>query len=96
MTRKTNTYSNQATSTVAEAIDKTESLDNFFSDLVKEVKEKYTDHDTRLITVAGTIKNCVESMAPTTNNPIWAPLVKAQIAQYINFKELAEEFLECY
>lgn len=91
-----NTYSNFATFTVANAISHTESLDAFFGDGIKEIKEKYSDHDTRLISAAGLLKNCVESMAPRANNPIWGPLINAQISQYINFRELAEEMLESY
>lgn len=91
-----NNYTNFATFTVANAISHTESLNAFFNDGIKEIKEKYTDHDTRLISAAGLLKNCVESMAPRANNPIWGPLINAQIAQYINFRELAEEMLESY
>lgn len=91
-----NNYTNFATFTVANAIAHTESLNNFFDDGVKEIKEKYTDHDTRLISAAGLLKNTVESMAPRANNPIWGPLINAQISQYINFREIAEEMLGEY
>ena len=90
------TYTNFATFTVANAISHTESLNAFFGDGVKEIKDKYADHDTRLIAAAGLLKNCVESMAPKANNPIWGPIINAQISQYINFRELAEEMLENY
>lgn len=93
---KHNTYTNFATFTVSNAIANTESLNAFFEDGVNEIKEKYADHDTRLIAAAGLLKNCVESMAPRANNPIWGPLINAQISQYINFRELAEEMLESY
>ena len=89
-----NNYTNYATFTVANAIAHTESLNAFFEDGIKEIKEKYIDHDTRLIAAAGLLKNCVESMAPRANNPIWGPLINVQISQYINFKEIVEELLE--
>ena len=91
-----NNYTNYATFTVANAIENTESLNAFFGDGIKEIKEKYEDHDTKLIAAAGLLKNCVESMAPRANNPIWGPLIHAQISQYINFREIAEELLESY
>ena len=44
--------------------------------------------------IAQNIQKVVESMKPTTNNPIWEPLINAIQADHINYLEIANTMLE--
>ena len=88
-----NGYENFETWTVANAIEHTKSLNEFFKDGVKEVKEKFKDKDAQIITLANIIKNTMISMMPDTSNPIWGPLLHAELTK-VDTRTLAMEMLE--
>lgn len=90
---KCNGYSNFETWSVASAIDNTESLYNFFRDGVKEMKEKFSDKDQQMITLANIIKNTMISMMPDTSSPIWGPIIHASLTS-VNTREIAIMLLE--
>ena len=91
---KHNGYSNFETWTIINAIANTQSLHNFFKDWIKEIKSNGKDEvDIRAKTV-DLLKKVVDSMKPTTNNPIWEPLINAVQTDHINYLEIANTMLE--
>lgn len=89
-----NGYANYETWSVISTIDNTESLYNFFKDWTKEIKSKTEDKNQRKSATIDLIKKTMESMMPKTNNPIWAPLINAVMADHVNFGEIADSLLE--
>ena len=89
-----NGYTNYETWSVIATIDNTESLYNFFQDWIKEIKSETEDKMKRKSATIDLLKKTMENMMPKTNNPIWAPLINAIMADHINFNEIAETLLE--
>ena len=88
-----NGYTNYETWTVISAIDNTESLYNFFKDWTREIKSKTDDDIKRKSATIDLLKKTMTSMMPKTNNPIWAPIINAVMADHINFGEIADTLL---
>lgn len=91
---KHNGYTNYETWTIINAIANTESLNNFFKDWVKEIKSNAKDEIEKRSRTIDLIQKVVESMKPTTNNPIWEPLINAIQTDHINYLEIANTMLE--
>lgn len=91
-----NGYTNYETWTIMNAIGNTSSLNNFFSALVKECKEKTSTPEEYKSQVMHITKNVLESMKPNTNNPFWEPLINGILADHINFSEIADHLMEDY
>ena len=89
-----NGYTNYETWTIINAIANTASLNNFFKDWVKEIKSSAKDEIEKRSKTIDLIQKVVESMKPTTNNPIWEPLINAIQADHINYLEIANTMLE--
>ena len=89
-----NGYTNYETWSVINTIANTESLNNFFKDWVKEIKNNATDEVEVRSKTVDLLKKVVDSMKPTSRNPIWEPLLNAVIADHINFLEIANTMLE--
>lgn len=89
-----NGYTNYETWSVINTIANTESLNNFFRDWVKEIKNNAADEVERRSRTVDLLKKVVDSMKPTTRNPIWEPLLNAVTADHINFLEIANTMLE--
>ena len=89
-----NGYTNYETWSVINTIANTESLNNFFKDWVKEIKNNTTDEVEVRSKTVDLLKKVVDSMKPTSRNPIWEPLLNAVIADHINFLEIANTMLE--
>lgn len=89
-----NGYTNYETWTVINAIANTTSLYNFFKDWVKEIKRQSKDEIECRSKTVDLLKKVLDSMKPTTNNPIWEPLLNALTADHINFLEIADTLLK--
>ena len=89
-----NGYTNYETWSVINAIANTQSLNNFFRDWVKEIKAQAKDEIECRAKTIDLLKKVIDSMKPTTNNPIWEPLLNALTADHINFLEIANTLLE--
>lgn len=89
-----NGYTNYETWSIINTIANTESLNNFFRDWVKEIKNNAADEVERRSRTVDLLKKVVDSMKPTTRNPIWEPLLNAVTADHINFLEIANTMLE--
>ena len=89
-----NGYTNYETWSVINTIANTESLNNFFKDWVKEIQNNAADEVECRSRTVDLLKKVVDSMKPTTRNPIWEPLLNAVTADHINFLEIANTMLE--
>ncbi len=89
-----NGYTNYETWTVVNAIANTQSLNNFFKDWIKEIKNHAKDEIELRAKTIDLLKKVIDSMKPTTNNPIWEPLISGVMTDHINFLEIANTMLE--
>ena len=90
-----NGYTNYETWSVMVTIDNTQSLYNYFKDMVHET-ETISDEIERKSKIIHITKQTVENMMPKTTNLIWAPLLNSLLEDHINFSEIADSLLAEY
>lgn len=91
-----NGYSNYETWTVVLVITNTESLYNFFKNIVGDIKHAHQDETEQLHAMAESIKWVVEEMKPTTNNDMWNQLLTHTLECRIDYWEAAQALLDAY